>query len=379
MNPPRNQRVRVVTVVGTRPEGIKMAPVIRALRRRRGIFEALFVSTAQHRELLDVVLQTFGLKPDIDLRLMQPNQGLAQFAGRALVRLSRLFRELAPDVVLVQGDTTTAAVAGLAAFYEGVKVGHVEAGLRSGDRHQPYPEEINRRIAGVVADWHFAPTPRARANLLREGVAARSVFVTGNTIVDALQAIPVNGPFDNPALRGVDFQKHRVLLVTAHRRENHGAPLRSICDTLRSLTAQVEDVEVVYPVHLNPAVRQPVRRALGALARVRLTEPLSYRDLLRVLHRCHLVLTDSGGIQEEAPSFHKPVLVLREVTERPEAVEAGGARLVGTDARRILRETRRLLTDPAVYRAMSTRRNPFGDGRAAERIVRILTRVTCRR
>jgi UDP-N-acetylglucosamine 2-epimerase (non-hydrolysing) len=375
MNSRGRKRIRVITVVGTRPEGIKMAPVVRALNRRPKVFEHTFVSTAQHREMLDTVLRAFGLKPDIDLRLMQPNQRLAHFAARALARLSDLFRQLAPDVVLVQGDTTTVMTAGLAAFYQGAKVGHVEAGLRSFDRLNPYPEELNRRIAGVVADWHFAPTPRARDNLLREGAPPSQIFVTGNTIVDALRSLRVKGPFDDAALSEVDFAQHRVLLVTAHRRENHGAPLRSICDALKRLVSQHPDVEVVYPVHLNPAVHRPVRQALRSIPRVRLTDPLSYQDLLRLLQRCHLVLTDSGGIQEEAPSFHKPVLVLRAVTERPEAVEAGAARIVGTDARKIVAETERLLTDAEAYREMSAIENPFGDGRAAERIVNVLAEV----
>jgi UDP-N-acetylglucosamine 2-epimerase (non-hydrolysing) len=365
----------VVTVVGTRPEGIKMAPVVRALNRRAEVFDQTFVSTAQHREMLDNVLRAFDIRPDLDLKLMRPNQRLAHFASRALSKLSDLFAELAPDVVLAQGDTTTVMTASLAAFYHRAKVGHVEAGLRSFDRQNPYPEEINRKIAGVVADWHFAPTERARDNLLREGVPAGSIFVTGNTIVDALQTIRVGGAFDDASLKKADFARRRVLLVTAHRRENHGAPLRAICQALKRLVSEIEDIEVVYPVHLNPNVRGPVREALGGIPRVHLTNPVSYEDLLRLMSRCCLILTDSGGIQEEAPSFHKPVLVLREVTERPEAIEAGAARIVGTDAARIVNEAMRLLRDPAAYHAMSRVNNPFGDGHAAERIVKILTEV----
>jgi UDP-N-acetylglucosamine 2-epimerase (non-hydrolysing) len=373
------RRIKVVTVVGTRPEGIKMAPVMRALNRRPGVFAHTFVSTAQHRELLDDVLEVSGLKPDIDLELMQPDQRLAHFASRALFKLSNLFADLAPDVVLAQGDTTTVMAAGLASFYEGAKMGHVEAGLRSLDRRNPFPEEINRRIAGVVADFHFAPTARAKANLLREGVPTQSVFVTGNTIVDALQSMRLDGSFKNKELEAIPFERHRVLLVTAHRRENHGAPLRSICEALKTLVAEVQDVEVVYPVHLNPHVNRPVRELLGGTPRVRLTDPVSYGDLLRLMKRCYLILTDSGGIQEEAPSFHKPVLVLREVTERPEAVEAGAAMIVGTDAGKIVTEAMRLLKEPTAYRAMSAIENPFGDGQAAERIVEILAnRLACR-
>jgi UDP-N-acetylglucosamine 2-epimerase (non-hydrolysing) len=369
------RRFKVVTVVGTRPEGIKMAPVIQALRRHADVFDQTVVSTAQHREMLDNVLRAFRIKPDVDLELMRPNQSLARFASRALARLSDLFIKLSPDVVLVQGDTTTVMTASLAAFYRRAKVGHIEAGLRSFDRGNPYPEEINRKIAGVVADWHFAPTARARSNLLREGISPGSVFVTGNTIVDALQTIQADGAFGHPALNEVDFDHRRVLLVTAHRRENHGAPLCSICQALKTLASEVEDVEVVYPVHLNPQVQGPVRELLGNVPHVRLTDPVSYEDLLRLMRRCHFILTDSGGIQEEAPSFHKPVLVLREVTERPEGVEAGTARLVGTDPARIVGEAMRLLKNTEAYRVMSTAGNPFGDGQAAERIVNILLKV----
>ncbi len=366
------KRAKIVTIVGTRPEGIKMAPVVRALDRRLEVFDHTFVSTAQHRELLDNVLRTLDVVPSIDLELMQPGQGLGQFASRALAALSDLFTRLTPDAVLVQGDTTTVMVASLAAFYQGIKIGHVEAGLRSFDRQNPFPEEINRRVTGVVADWHFAPTERAAKNLLAEGVSRDNVFVTGNTIVDALRSIRLDDAFENNQLDEVDFERRRVLLVTAHRRENHGAPLAAICDALKTLTARYDDVEVVYPVHLNPNVRGVVYDLLGAAPRIRLVEPLSYSDLLRVMKRCHLILTDSGGIQEEAPSFGKPVLVLREVTERPEAVESGAAKIVGTDSQRIVCEAARLLDVPAEHELMKAAKNPFGDGHAAERIVQIL-------
>jgi UDP-N-acetylglucosamine 2-epimerase (non-hydrolysing) len=356
-----------------------MAPVVRALDDRREVFEHTFVSTAQHRELLDNVLRTLGVAPSIDLELMQPGQGLGQFASRALAALSELFAKLTPTAVLVQGDTTTVMVASLAAFYQGIKVGHVEAGLRSFDRQNPFPEEINRRVTGCVADWHFAPTERAARNLLAEGVSRENVFVTGNTIVDALRSIRLEDAFENAQLAEVDFEHRRVLLVTAHRRENHGAPLAGICDALKTLAARYDDVEVVYPVHLNPNVQGVVHDLLGTVPRVRLVVPLSYGDLLRVMKRCTLILTDSGGIQEEAPSFGKPVLVLREVTERPEAVENGAAKIVGTDSQRIICEASRLLDDPAELERMKAAKNPFGDGRAAERIVDILeSRLTAR-
>ncbi len=352
-----------------------MAPVVQVLNESKGTFRHTLVSTAQHREMLDNVLRAFRLRPDIDLRLMRPNQTLAHFASRALSTLSDLFAQLHPDAVLVQGDTTTVMVAGLAAFYNGVKVGHVEAGLRSFDRHNPFPEEINRTITGCVADLHFAPTERARANLLREGVPDERIFVTGNTIVDALQSIGLDGGFDEPALERVPFEGRRVLLVTAHRRENHGPPLLAICEALKALVKRFPDVEVVYPVHLNPNVQSTVRDLLRGVSRVHLLAPVSYADLLRLMQRCYLILTDSGGIQEEAPSFHKPVLILRSVTERPEVVEAGAGKIVGTNKGRIVGTASELLTNTAVYRKMASARSPFGDGHAAERIVQSLARA----
>lgn len=352
-----------------------MAPVVHALNRRNKVFDHTFISTAQHREMLDSALSAFGLKPDIDLQLMKPDQRLAHFAANALATLSDLFVQLHPDAVLVQGDTTTVMAASLAAFYHGVKVGHVEAGLRSFDRRNPFPEEINRKVTSCVADLHFAPTERAKANLLREGVPAEAVFVTGNTIVDALKSIRLEGKFENPELNSQVTEHHRLLLVTAHRRENHGAPLASICRALKTLVSKFDDIEVIYPVHLNPNVRGPVRNLLGSIPRIRLTEPLSYGDLLRLIQRCYLILTDSGGIQEEAPSFQKPVLILREVTERPEVLEAGAAKIVGTDENLIVKEAGSLLIDSRAYAQMSSARNPFGDGHAADRIAQILERA----
>jgi len=363
---------RIMTIVGTRPEAIKMAPVVRELSARAAEFEHTLVTTAQHREMLDQVLEAFGLRPDVDLSLMQQNQSLADFASRSLTAVSNLLSERKPDCVLIQGDTTTVMTAALAAFYQNVRVGHVEAGLRSFDRRDPFPEEINRRIAGCLADLHFAPTERARQNLLREGTPEETVFVTGNTIVDALLSMRLEGGFDDSDLEGVDFEGRRVLLVTAHRRENQGPRLRSICRALRAIVERFEDVEVVYPVHLNPNVLGPVREELGGVARVRLVRPVTYPDLVRLLGRCYLILTDSGGIQEEAPSFHKPVLVLRELTERPEVIEVGAGRIVGTDERRVVETASLLLTDAGEYAKMSTAENPFGDGRAAARIADIL-------
>lgn len=365
-------RHKIVTILGTRPEVIKMAPVIRALQGRPSSFDHTIVATAQHRQMLDQVLEVFGIQPDIDLGLMKENQGLAEFASRSLLALSNLFSELKPDGILVQGDTTTVATAALAAFYQGVRVGHVEAGLRSFDRHQPFPEEINRRLAGCLADMHFAPTARARMNLLREGVPDESIFVTGNTIVDALKSVSFEPAFDDPGLASLNETGRRVLLVTAHRRENHGEPLRSICRALRTIAHTFEDVEIVYPVHLNPRVSSVVQEELGGVDRIRLVGPVSYPDLLRLMKRCYLILSDSGGIQEEAPSFRKPVLVLRELTERPELIEANAGKIVGTDADTIVRAASLLLNEPLEYAAMTAAENPFGDGRAAERIAEIL-------
>jgi UDP-N-acetylglucosamine 2-epimerase (non-hydrolysing) len=366
------RRRKVVTIIGTRPEAIKMAPVVRELSRRPDSFEHTLVTTAQHREMLDQVLTAFDLRPDMDLSLMQQNQSLADFASRSLLAVSNLLAQSRPDFVLIQGDTTTVMTAALAAFYQGVRVGHVEAGLRSFDRRDPFPEEINRRVAGCLADLHFAPTERARQNLLREGTPGETIFVTGNTIVDALRSIRLDERFEDDELARIDFRGRRVLLLTAHRRENHGAPLRSICRAVRTLVAQFEDVEVVYPVHLNPNVLGAVREELGGAERVHLVRPTTYPDLVRLLSRSYLILTDSGGIQEEAPSFHKPVLVLRELTERPEVIEVGAGRIVGTDAGRIVEAASRLLTDAGEYARMSSAENPFGDGRAAERIADIL-------
>jgi UDP-N-acetylglucosamine 2-epimerase (non-hydrolysing) len=367
-----DSRHRVVAVIGTRPEAIKLGPVVRELRTRGGFFDPIVIWTGQHREMLRQAVALFDLTPDVDLDLMREDQRLGEYAARALSELTREFERLRPDAVLVQGDTTTAAMAALAAFYQGVIVGHVEAGLRSFDLENPFPEEMNRRGISVVSRLHFAPTPRARDNLLREGVSEDTVFVTGNTIVDALTSIDLSGGWDDPDLARIDFSATRVLLVTAHRRESLEVGLSRICEALRRLASR-DDVTVLYPVHLNPRVQQVAQEMLSGLKRVELVSPLSYPDLLRVLERCAFVLTDSGGIQEESPSFGKPVLVMREVTERPEVIECGAGLLVGTDPDRIVREASRLLDDADAYERMATVENPFGDGKAAARIVDVLS------
>ena len=379
----------VLVAFGTRPEAIKMAPVIAALRARAPRIRTRVAVTAQHREMLDQVLLLYGIVPDHDLDIMRPRQTLTQITTRALDRLGRLLDERLPDLVLVQGDTTTTFAAALAAFYRRIPVGHVEAGLRTYDKFHPFPEEINRRLTSHIADWHYAPTERARRALVREGVEPSRILVTGNTVIDAVLAVskkppagslvndwkpdPAGGPSRS---EGRQRPKRRLLLVTAHRRENFGAPLESICLALRDLVDRYPDVEVVYPVHLNPQVRGPVRALLGGHRRIRLVPPMAYHPVVELMARSTLILTDSGGIQEEAPSLGKPVLVLREVTERPEAAEAGTVEVVGTDRKRIVAAARRLLDDPRAYRRMARRLNPYGDGRAAARIVRHVLKLS---
>ena len=361
--------MKILTVFGTRPEAIKMAPLITELRRRPDIFQCRVAVTAQHRQMLDQVLDLFGITPDYDLNIMQPGQSLFDITGRALAGLQQVLADERPDLVLVHGDTTTTFVGALAAFYLQLPLGHVEAGLRTGNKYSPFPEEINRHLTGVLADIHFAPTPAARDNLLREGVAAENIFVTGNTVIDALLTTVRPGyVFTDPVLKSIDYTRRRVLLVTTHRRENLGAPMREIYLALRRVVREYPDVAVVFPVHKNPAVRRVVREVLGEEPRVHLIEPLDYEPFVNLLQQCYLVLTDSGGLQEEAPALGKPVLVLRDTTERPEAVDAGTVRLVGTAGTAVLAETRRLLDDPAHYRRMAEAVNPYGDGRACRRI-----------
>lgn len=364
--------LRVCLVVGTRPEVIKMAPVLQALERRPEAFAPILITTAQHREMLAQALAAFDLTPALDLGLTHHNHTLAEFTSSALMALTDTFAELRPDLLLVQGDTSTVVSAVLAAFYQGIMVGHIEAGLRSGDMRRPFPEEANRRIASVATDLHFAPTERARQNLLHEGLPARDIFVTGNTVVDALQSLPRVARFENRALESVRWQDHRVILATVHRRENLGEDLRHICGALHDLTMRHPDVEIVFPVHLNPAVREVVFELLEHVPRVTLVDPLGYRDLLEVERRAFFFITDSGGIQEEAPAMRKPVLIVRTVTERPEVVEAGFGQLVGTERDALLAAASTLLEDPSAYAAMTGGTNPFGDGHAGERIVRIL-------
>lgn len=368
--------LRVLSIFGTRPEAVKMAPVVKLLAETPGI-ESRVCVTAQHRQMLDQVLNLFGICPDIDLNLMRPGQSLAQLTADILTHLDPVLRDLRPDWVLVQGDTTTVMTAALLSFYHRVRVGHVEAGLRTLDRYQPFPEEINRRIAGVVADLHFAPTEHSRQNLLKENVPPEAIIVTGNPVIDALQSIAsLPAPPEAQALLdrlGIGVNGKQLVLVTAHRRENFGQGIENICHALRTLAETYPGrLELLYPVHLNPQVQEPVYRLLGDVPNITLVPPQEYLTMVHLMKNAVLVLTDSGGIQEEATSLGKPTLVLREVTERPEGVEAGVLRLVGTDTRRIVSEARRLLDDEAAYRIMSQAANPFGDGKAASRIVKAL-------
>jgi len=365
--------LRVLVLYGTRPEAIKMAPVVRALRRRPESFEALVCAAAQHREMLDQVEELFALRPEHDLDLMRPGQTLNGLAARALAALDPLLAALRPAWLLVQGDTTTAAFASLAAFHLGVRVGHVEAGLRTGDLAAPFPEEANRRLVDTLADALFAPTPHAERELLASGCDPARIFVTGNTGIDALQWICERLPAEPTESAESATPAAGEVLVTVHRRESFGAPLRGIFQALRELAGRFPEVRWIFPVHRNPNVAGPAGELLQGLPNLELCDPLDYGELVRRLRRARLALTDSGGIQEEAPSFGTPVLVLRERTERPEGIAAGVAKLVGTEPANIVAEVSRLLTDPAAHRRMAGGVNPYGDGRAAERIAAVLT------
>jgi len=365
--------LKVLTIFGTRPEAIKLAPVIKELAKHPDQIVSKVCVTAQHRQMLDQVLTLFDIKPDYDLNIMQANQTLAQVTASVLTKLDPVLAQEKPDWVLVQGDTTTVMASALSAFYHRVKVGHVEAGLRTFNKYHPFPEEINRKIATAICDLHFAPTETSRANLLREGVPDKTIVVTGNTVIDTLH-MAVKMPYDPASgpLRDVPWDK-RIILVTVHRRENFGQPMENICHALRNIAeAYHDDVHLVYPVHLNPNVQEPVKRILGDVPNITLTEPLEYLPLVHLMKRAKIVITDSGGIQEEAPGLAKPVLVLRETTERPEAVDAGTVRLVGACCEEIVRWTRRLLDDASAYDAMARVVNPYGDGMAAGRVAEAL-------
>jgi UDP-N-acetylglucosamine 2-epimerase (non-hydrolysing) len=363
---------RVLSVLGTRPEAIKMAPVIRALAAQPQAFTSMVCVTGQHRDMLDQIMRVFGLVADFDLDLMRPGQAPSEVASRVLAVMPAVFRDSRPDLVLVQGDTTTTAAAAMAAFLHGIPVGHIEAGLRTDDIRQPFPEEMNRRLTTLVSALHFPPTARARDALLRERVPADHIIVTGNTVIDALlQCRSAEHRFADPALAALDATR-RIVLVTLHRRESFGAPMRSVCTALRRIAERHPELLFVLPMHRNPSVRDVVVPALGGSRSFLLIEPLDYLDFIHIMARSLLIVTDSGGVQEEAPALNVPVLVTRDVTERPEGVEVGAARLVGTDENRIVMAVEELLTDAAAYQKMADAPNPYGDGHAAERIVTAL-------
>lgn len=364
--------IKVMTVFGTRPEAIKMAPVVLELQKHADQIQTIVAVTAQHRQMLDQVLDLFQITPDYDLDIMSQGQTLYDITTKSLMGLKDVLAKEKPDLVLVHGDTTTTFAGALASYYQQVPVGHVEAGLRTGDIYSPFPEEMNRKLTGAIAAIHFAPTATAKANLLKENVNHSHIYVTGNTVIDALMTT-VAGDYDfGDDLKDVDFQNHRVILLTTHRRENLGEPMRHIYKALRRIIEEIPDTEIVFPVHRNPLVRKVVEEELAGVDRIHLIDPMEYEPFANLMSLSSLVLTDSGGIQEEAPSLGKPVLVLRNTTERPEAVEAGTVRLIGTDKDVVYAETKRLLTDQAAYDAMSNAVNPYGDGKASQRIVQAI-------
>ena len=365
------KKIKLMTVFGTRPEAIKMCPLVLEMQKYPDFIEPIVAVTAQHREMLDQVLQLFAIKPDYDLNIMTAGQTLYDVTGRALAGLKDVLAEAQPDMVLVHGDTTTTFVGALASFYAQIPVGHVEAGLRTGNKFSPYPEEMNRKLTGAIADIHFAPTSTSKNNLLKENIDPAAIVVTGNTVIDALQTtVKADYRFTDSGLQKALAGGKRLILVTTHRRENLGEPMRHVYQALRKVLENHPDVEAIFPVHKNPKVREIVDEELGKLAQVHLIEPLDYEPFANLMAKVDIVLTDSGGIQEEAPALGKPVLVRRDTTERPEAVDAGTVKLVGTAYDDVLRETSLLLDDSKYYQSMAEAANPYGDGRACERIIR---------
>lgn len=367
--------MKIMCVFGTRPEAIKMAPLVRALKEDPR-FETLLCVTAQHRSMLDQVLELFELEPDYDLNLMRPEQTLSMISSSVLEGLGAVLEQEKPDLVLVHGDTTTTMAAALAAFYQRTAVGHVEAGLRTYDKYSPFPEEINRQIVSRIADIFFAPTEANRQNLIREGINGEKVFVTGNTVIDALLSVAEKPySFEDEALKNLDFERKRIITVTCHRRENLGENMAAIFTAVADIACEFDDVEIIYPVHLNPKVQEAASKYLSGLPNVHLIEPLTYQPFVKLMANSFLIITDSGGMQEEAPALGKPVLVVRKETERPEAIEAGTARLVGVERPDIYAAAKELLTSESLYQAMAQAINPYGDGRACERIISAIKTV----
>jgi UDP-N-acetylglucosamine 2-epimerase (non-hydrolysing) len=368
----------ILAIFGTRPEAIKVAPVLIELKKHTKYFQTRLVVTGQHREMLDQVLKVFGLKPDVDLNIMRPRQALSQIAGEIVPRLDGVLADLQPDLVLVQGDTSTTFFAGLASFYHKIPVGHIEAGLRTNTKYEPFPEEINRRLTSVLTDIHFAPTKTSKEFLVSEGICTENIFVTGNPVIDALSIVvspsfQFSDPIINETLRRKKERVGRLILITMHRRENWGEPMQAVCESIRRLSMRYPDATFLFPVHRNPVVREVVLPALSGLDNVMLTDPLDYVTFVNVLNQSDLVLTDSGGIQEEAPSLGKPVLVLRDVTERPEAIRFGAAKLVGLNPDVVFRETVALMDNEEEFDRMANAINPYGDGKAAKRIVEVIS------
>lgn len=362
-------KIKILTIFGTRPEAIKMAPLVKELQKREEIDSRVCV-TAQHREMLDQVLDLFEIKPDFDLNIMKTRQTLTGITNKVLEGLEKVFSSEKPDMILVHGDTTTTFAGGLAAFYQQIKVGHVEAGLRTFDKYFPFPEEMNRKLTGALSDLHFAPTSGSKNNLLTEGINEDSIKITGNTVIDAMEhTVDDDYVFENEELNKIDFDNKKIIMITAHRRENWGVGIENICDSLAKIVEENENVELVYLVHLNPVVKDVVYGKLGDKDRVHLLPPLDTKETHNLMNKCYMVMTDSGGLQEEAPHLGKPVLVLRNVTERPEAVEAGTVKLVGTDIDTIIKEANSLINSEEDYNKMSKAINPYGDGKASKRIV----------
>ena len=372
---------KVLLVFGTRPEAIKMAPLVKEFYKNTNDFETKICVTAQHREMLDQVLDMFDITPDYDLNIMKPSQDLFDVTTNVLLGLKDVLKDFSPDIVLVHGDTTTTLASSLAAFYNKTKVGHVEAGLRTGDMYSPWPEEANRKVTGVLANYHFAPTTTSRENLLRENKNPDDILVTGNTVIDALflalDKIETDKELKNSIIKNITKQYRlkddkKIILVTGHRRENFGQGFINICEALKTLAINNPDIDIVYPVHLNPNVQKPVHKILSDTSNVHLIDPLQYESFIYMMDKSHLIITDSGGVQEEAPSLGKPVLVMRDTTERPEALKAGTVKLVGTDSEKIIKEAQKLLDDSMAYEKMSKAHNPYGDGKACEKIVEFL-------
>lgn len=364
--------LKIMSIFGTRPEAIKMAPVVKKLEETKGI-ESVVCVTAQHREMLDQVLDLFKISPQYDLNIMKPGQTLNEITSRALMGLQKVLVEEKPHMILVHGDTTTTFVGALAAFYEKIKVGHVEAGLRSGNMYSPYPEEMNRSLTGTLSNLHFAPTKGNEENLLREGIDKETIKITGNTVIDALlEVAKPDYKFEVDILNEIDYENKKVILLTAHRRENLGKPMENIFTAIKEVVNKNEDVEVVFPIHLNPKVREIAYKVLGDAPRVHIIEPLEYEPFVNLMSRAYMILTDSGGLQEEAPALGKPVLVLRTETERPEAVEAGTAKIAGIEKENIFKLTDELINNKEEYNKMANAVNPYGDGKASERIVKAI-------